>query len=163
MIAPHAPRCACTDLRAAARTICKEHKRVILSVSGGCDSMCLLHAIASEKHDLCHPWCKSRATTLLSEPVVVTVNHGLRSESASECNLVTRYAMQLGLQAHAVSLDVGPCRKSKVMDAARRKRYAALAGAAIHHNATAVLMAHHAGTCLHHHVKQEQHQLYTTC
>jgi hypothetical protein len=146
-MAARTPRCACADLRAAARTICKHHDKVILSVSGGSDSMCLLHAFVSDQHHLCRPGCIPTNISIASTPVVVTINHGLRRESAAESKFVTQYATQLGLQAHALSLDVGPCRKNKIMDAARRKRYAALAHAAMKDDATAVLMAHHAGAC----------------
>jgi tRNA(Ile)-lysidine synthase len=81
---------------------------MLAAVSGGADSLALLHAL-------------HHAGVLLE---VATIDHGLRPESAGEIELVHRQCVALGLRFHsrAVTLAAG----SGLEAAARDARYAAL-------------------------------------
>ena len=63
-----------------------------LAVSGGVDSMVMLHKFA----------------TLSPRPdfYVVTVNHGIRKEAESDCQVVADYCKQLGVECRVVIVDV---------------------------------------------------------
>ena len=86
-----------------------------LAVSGGVDSMVMLHMFA----------------TALPRPdfYVVTVNHGLRTEAQADCQLVADYCARLGVQCRVVSVDVPSyCEQNKlsVETGARILRYKVL-------------------------------------
>ena len=63
-----------------------------LAVSGGVDSMVMLHKFA----------------TSLPRPnfFVVTVNHGIRAEAAADCKFVADYCAKLGVECRIVTVDV---------------------------------------------------------
>ena len=72
-----------------------------LAVSGGVDSMLMLHKIAS----------------LSPRPnfYVVTVNHGIRLEAGNDCRFVADYCKQLGVECKVVTVDVPSyCEQNKV-------------------------------------------------
>ena len=72
-----------------------------LAVSGGVDSMVMLHKFA----------------TLLPRPnfYVVTVNHGIRAEAAADCKFVADYCQKLGVECRVVTVDVPTyCKEHKV-------------------------------------------------
>jgi tRNA(Ile)-lysidine synthase len=97
-----------------------------VAVSGGPDSTALLLLAAA---------------ALPGRVEAATIDHGLRAESAREAENVAGLCAQLGLP-HAilpVTLDPG-----NVQGAARRARYAALAGWAQERKVAAVATAHHA-------------------
>ena len=76
-------------------------KKYALAVSGGVDSMVMLHKIAS----------------LSPRPdfFVVTVNHGIRKEAESDCQFVVNYCKQLGVKCKVVKVDVPTyCEQKKV-------------------------------------------------
>ena len=86
-----------------------------LAVSGGVDSMVMLHKFA----------------TLSPRPsfFVVTVNHGIRKEAESDCRFVADYCAKLGVECRVVSVDVPAyCEKNKlsIETGARILRYRAL-------------------------------------
>ena len=86
-----------------------------LAVSGGVDSMVMLHKFA----------------TLSPRPnfYVVTINHGIRKEAASDCSFVADYCAQLGVECRVVSVDVpGYCAQHRlsVETGARILRYQVL-------------------------------------
>ena len=72
-----------------------------LAVSGGVDSMVMLHKFAA----------------LLPRPnfFVVTVNHGIRQEAAADCKFVADYCQKLGVECRVVNVDVPAyCKEHKV-------------------------------------------------
>jgi tRNA(Ile)-lysidine synthase len=82
-----------------------------VAVSGGGDSIALMHLLTR--------WAKA---TRRRPPVVVTVDHGLRNESAAEVRRVAHWARAAGLKHQALSWD-GPRPTSDVEAAARQARY----------------------------------------
>ncbi|MEM9342125.1 MAG: tRNA lysidine(34) synthetase TilS [Pseudomonadota bacterium] len=86
-------------------------KRLGVAVSGGSDSLALLH--------LLHDWGRS---TLFA----VTVNHGLRPEAASEALHVERICTGLSIP-HTIVEWQGWDGKGNLQDQARRTRYAMMA------------------------------------
>lgn len=104
---------------------------LVLAVSGGPDSMALLWLAAR--------WRKS----LKSGPalIAVTVDHGLRQESAAEAKLVKTLAAQLGIP-HRTMRWRGHKPKTGLPAAAREARYELLAQAARRVGAAHVLTAH---------------------
>lgn len=98
---------------------------VLAMVSGGADSMFMLHALARLHDGGLH---------------VLTCDHGLRPEAAAECALVEEAARALGLPCTraALGLDAGPALQRRARDARREaaRREAARVGA------SAVALAH---------------------
>ena len=84
---------------------------VLVAVSGGADSVALLHLL----HALAPPW---RLTLH-----VVHVDHGLRPESGADTAFVRDLAARLGVPVEVERVQVGP---GSVEAAARAARYAAL-------------------------------------
>jgi tRNA(Ile)-lysidine synthase len=104
---------------------------IVLAVSGGPDSMALM-------------WLASRwRRTLARGPqlVAVTVDHGLRPESARETRMVKRLARSLDLP-HRTLRWTGPKPETGLPAAAREARYRLLTQAARRSNATHILTAH---------------------
>ncbi len=107
-------------------------KIVVLAVSGGPDSMALLHLASS--------WAVGRSRPTLS---VATVDHGLRPEAAAEAAYVETVSSALGL-AHATLLWTAPKPTTRIQERARNARYALLAEHARAVGAAHILTAHHA-------------------
>ena len=104
---------------------------IVLAVSGGPDSIALM-------------WLASRwRRALVRGPrlVAVTVDHGLRTESAGEASEVKRLARGLGLPHHTLRW-TGAKPKTGLPAAARAARYRLLAKAAQDHGASHILTAH---------------------
>jgi tRNA(Ile)-lysidine synthase len=118
----------------AARALFRPGDRVLVAVSGGPDSMALLHAL----------W-EARAR-LQIELEVVGVDHGLRAEAARELDLVSARAEALELPFLRLGVDVGRERRRGVslQDAARRARLGALAALAETRGARRVALGHQA-------------------
>jgi tRNA(Ile)-lysidine synthase len=104
---------------------------VVVAVSGGPDSTALLMLVAR--------WRKAHKAgpTLMA----VTVDHGLRRESADEAREVKRLARRLGVPHRTVRWE-GKKPKTALQQAARQARYRLLAAAARAANARHVLTAH---------------------
>ena len=90
-------------------------KKYALAVSGGVDSMVMLHMFA----------------TLSPRPdfYVVTINHGIRKEAESDCKFVAEYCAKLNVECRVVTVDVPSyCEQNKlsVETGARLLRYQAL-------------------------------------
>lgn len=101
----------------------------VVAVSGGIDSVALLHAIAQNDD------CKL---------IVTHVDHGWRSESPEDAAFVEKQAATLELPYIGVTL--APAGRDEA--SARRWRYAALERTANQFDASAVLTAHHADDVL---------------
>ncbi|MDO3412892.1 tRNA lysidine(34) synthetase TilS [Saccharibacillus sp. CPCC 101409] len=110
---------------------------VVAAVSGGPDSMALLH--------LLHALSLEQGFAL----VCAHVNHGLRpEESAAEEELVRQAALRLGVPFELGRPDVAAYKKESGLGtqaAARELRYRFLREAALRRGAAAIALAHHAG------------------
>jgi len=104
---------------------------IAIAVSGGPDSTALL-------------WLASRWADSLRRPpalIAVTVDHGLRKESAGEARAAKDFAKKLGI-AHRTLRWAGAKPKSGIQATAREVRYALIARAAKKAGARVVLTAH---------------------
>jgi tRNA(Ile)-lysidine synthase len=108
------------------------YPRVALAVSGGPDSLALLH-LAHRLH---------AAGALRTEITVLTVDHGLRAASRDEAEMVRAVGAQLGF--HHVILDWRPAEypKAGLQDAARNARYRLMAEYCHAHHIPALVTAH---------------------
>jgi len=104
---------------------------IVLAVSGGPDSVALMWLAARWRRAL------ARGPRL----VAVTIDHGLRPESAREARTVKRLARALDLP-HLTLRWTGDKPKSGVPAAARAARYRLLAAAARRNGASHILTAH---------------------
>ena len=103
-------------------------ERVGAAVSGGGDSMALL--------SLMRPWCARRGMELR----VVSVDHGIRAGSRSECRLVGEFAAGLGVGHETVGCRQLPA--GNIQDAARRIRRSLISEWAGRNRITFVALAH---------------------
>ncbi|MCE8525201.1 tRNA lysidine(34) synthetase TilS [Ruegeria pomeroyi] len=104
-------------------------RRLGVAVSGGGDSIALMHLLARS--------FPGRDVTLL----VATVDHGLRPEAASEAALVARQAAGLGL-SHETLRWTGWTGEGNLQDQARRARYTLLTEWALRNRVTTLALAH---------------------
>jgi tRNA(Ile)-lysidine synthase len=118
----------------AAHRLFEAGDRVVVAVSGGPDSMALLHAL----------WEARERLELSLE--VVGVDHGLRPEAAAELATVRARAEELGLPFTALAVDVRSARgrSGGLQDAARRVRLEALERFAAVRGARRVALGHQA-------------------
>lgn len=109
---------------------------IVLAVSGGPDSTALLHLV--------HRWGQ-RQQRAADSLMAVTVDHGLRAESAAEAEAVARQARNLGI-AHRTERWEGPAPATGLQAAARMARYRLLSAIAMEKAAgrgpTAIVTAH---------------------
>ena len=104
---------------------------LVLAVSGGPDSTALMGLAAR--------WAKARKKS--PKLIAVTVDHGLRRESAREAAAVKRLARQLGIE-HRTLRWTGRKPKTGLQEAAREARYRLLSEAARKAGAPTILTAH---------------------
>jgi tRNA(Ile)-lysidine synthase len=104
-----------------------------LAVSGGPDSMALLHLVAR--------WRALRG----GEPrlTVLTVDHALRPESRDEVKLVARMAESLGLPHAVLTWMRGDEELRALQQSAREARYDLMAGYCHRNDIPAIITAHH--------------------
>ncbi len=103
-----------------------------LAVSGGGDSMALLH--------LAHDWHKERRAQSPGGRITlaaVTVDHGLRPEAAEEAAMVARTCATLGIPHESLRWDWDG--RGNLHDAARRARYRLMGDWARRHGIEAVV------------------------
>jgi tRNA(Ile)-lysidine synthase len=86
-----------------------------IAVSGGADSIALMHLIATWRQTL-------EGAQDPGPPLILTVDHGLRPESAAEASVVRAQALSLGF-AHETLVWTGPKPETGLQDAARQARY----------------------------------------
>jgi tRNA(Ile)-lysidine synthase len=117
----------------AAHALFERGDRVLVAVSGGPDSMALLHVL----------WELRGRLGLTLE--VAGVDHGLRPGAAAELALVRARAEALGLPFAALAVDVARHRRGTgLQDAARRARLGGLAALASQRGARRVALGHQA-------------------
>jgi tRNA(Ile)-lysidine synthase len=104
---------------------------IAVAVSGGGDSMALLR--------LADAWARSQG----GNAVALTVDHGLRPDSAQEAAEVERWAAALGVEHRTLSWQ-GPKPQTRLMERARAARYALLENACAEAGILHLLLAHHA-------------------
>lgn len=114
-----------------------EHKKVLLAVSGGADSVALTFALRNLK----------QAGKLNVDLTIAHVNHNLRDTAADEDErFVLGLAGKLNLPAHSRSVDTKPYASANALSietAARMLRMQALSNIANQCNCTAIVTAHH--------------------
>lgn len=124
------------EKEAAERELWKEGDTVVVAVSGGADSMALLHLL----HELAAPHRLSL--------VAAHVNHGFRGEeSAAELELVRTFSAGLGVPCETIELDLPTYieeNRLNLQSAAREKRYEFLHRIAEQYGAVSIALAHHA-------------------
>ena len=123
------------------------HESVVCAVSGGVDSVVMLHAL----HQV------NRRKRLGLTLHAAHIDHGLRDDSAEDAEWVGTLAGRLGLPFTGRRVYVPALlrrERSSIEEAARKARYNALEQMAIDLGATCVAVAHHADdqaeTVLHH-------------
>ncbi|WP_139991406.1 tRNA lysidine(34) synthetase TilS [Paenibacillus paridis] len=109
---------------------------IVIAVSGGPDSMALLHMLSSV--------AKEGELSIIA----AHVNHGFRvEESAHELAVVRAFAERLGVVFESISLDMPSYIEETRMNsqaASREKRYAFLREIAAKYRASKIALAHHA-------------------
>ena len=103
---------------------------IVAAVSGGPDSMALMHLLAR--------W---RATAERPPVLVATIDHGLRPEAADEAAFVAREAAALGLP-HRILAWTGDKPSAGIQEAAREARYRLLVAHAREEGASHLVTAH---------------------
>lgn len=112
------------------------HDTIIVAVSGGPDSVALLHVM----HEI-----SSKHTPL--NLICAHIHHGLRIESDHEAVMVQRMAEGLGIPFVMEAIDVPAFMKESgkgMEEAARVKRYEFLMRTATEHGSRSIALAHHA-------------------
>ncbi len=111
-------------------SIVSEFPRVLAAVSGGPDSMALLH--------LLHRWKTLRPGC---ELIAATVDHGLRAEAKEEAALVSAFAKSRGVPHFTLAWE-GEKPSAGIQEAAREARYSLLTDLAKREDAAAIITAH---------------------
>lgn len=110
--------------------------KLIVAVSGGCDSVALLHALSNLRG------------ALAVNPHVASLDHGLRGEAGrADLDFVGELAAEWGLPHTLGQVDVPQLARAwgiGVEAAARRARYDFLAQVAHQEDSSAVIVGHHA-------------------
>lgn len=120
----------------AEQKLWQEGDCIVVAVSGGPDSMALLHMLASLAQEM--------KLTLIA----AHVNHGFRvEESAYELEVVKAFAAKLRVHCETIVLDLPAYIEETRLNshlAAREKRYAFLHEVADRYDAASIALAHHA-------------------
>lgn len=109
-------------------------ERVVAAVSGGPDSLCLVHLL------------RAMAEEWRLDLVVAHLNHGLRAEAGREEEAVRKIAAGWSLPFESKTVDIrGLKQREKVSEevAGRRARYRFLLEVARKHNASRIALGHH--------------------
>ncbi|QKX02059.1 tRNA lysidine(34) synthetase TilS [Wolbachia endosymbiont of Dirofilaria (Dirofilaria) immitis] len=108
------------------------NNKVAVAVSGGVDSISLLHLMVN--------WAKKRQWSL---PVALTVNHGLRLESQKEAEFVLSYTKKLGVKESFTLNWEKQNVKGNIQLQARKARYKLLTEWCKNNGVKYLLVAHH--------------------
>jgi tRNA(Ile)-lysidine synthase len=111
----------------------KAFPRVALAVSGGPDSLALMHLAA----------CWRATEPLAPDLSVLTVDHGLRACSRDEALMVGCLASSLGLPHTVLTWDAGPTHGTSLQAKARTARYDVMAAHCQANDIPALVTAHH--------------------
>lgn len=106
---------------------------IVVAVSGGPDSVCLLHVLRQLREDVG------------IEPHVAHLDHRLHAQALAHAHYVARLCRRLGIRATIEARDVGAYRRERRLsleEAARQVRYAFLAQVAYEVGATCVATGH---------------------
>ncbi|MCC7532490.1 MAG: tRNA lysidine(34) synthetase TilS [Bacteroidia bacterium] len=110
---------------------CKPKAKLIVAVSGGRDSMCLLHAVAGLGYNL----------------IVAHCNFKLRGdESDDDEKMVKKYCTKNGLQFYSIAFDTlaySQINRTSIQISARELRYEWFEKLRLEHKADYILTAHH--------------------
>lgn len=106
--------------------------RVAVAVSGGVDSMALMHLLGV--------WSQKNNGP---EIFAISVDHGLRDESSDEVEMVAKYTKSLGKVVHYSLQWSGDKPDQGVMEAARGARYALISEFCSNNNIRYLCVAHH--------------------
>jgi tRNA(Ile)-lysidine synthetase-like protein len=121
----------------SARALLPPGAAVVCAVSGGADSMAMLHGLHAVNLRRRRGW----------RLVVAHLDHGLRGDSAAARRFVEAAAAELGLTVVSESADVAELARlgrRSIEEAGRERRYAFFAEAARRCGAAYVAVAHHA-------------------
>lgn len=121
---------------AAEHELWSPHDTIVVAVSGGSDSVALLHVL--------HEIAVNRIPLTL---ICAHVNHGFRAESRDEAELVRLLAGELGIPFEMAEFNIPELAKVSGLGpegTAREKRYAFLIEVAQRYGARSVALAHHA-------------------
>ncbi len=113
-----------------------QHKTWIIGVSGGADSLALLHALVNE-----------RADQPDRQLIVAHLNHGWRPEADDDAEFVRKTAVSFNLPVHIQKIDTAALAAEHgwtLEEAGRNARYRFFADLARQHNAPVVAVAHNA-------------------
>ncbi|AAW70742.1 tRNA lysidine(34) synthetase TilS [Wolbachia endosymbiont of Brugia malayi] len=108
------------------------NNKVAVAVSGGIDSIVLLHLITS--------WAEKRQCP---PPIALAVNHGLRPESQEEVEFVVSYAKELGVKKSFILNWKRQNIKGNVQSQARKARYELLTEWCKNNDVKHLFIAHH--------------------
>lgn len=101
------------ELLALRWSLLNPNDRILVAVSGGPDSLCLLHVLWAE-----------REARRLGSVTAAHLDHGLRgAESAAEAEWVAAWCAERGIACHVGRVNVGAGRGQSVQEAARAGRY----------------------------------------
>lgn len=107
------------------------NNNLAVAVSGGVDSIVLLHLIIS--------WSRKNNFPI---PTALTVNHGLRPESEKEANFVSNYVQKFGVESFILNWEKENI-ISNVQSHARKARYFLLTEWCKKNNIQNLFLAHH--------------------
>ncbi|MGH8058279.1 MAG: tRNA lysidine(34) synthetase TilS, partial [Candidatus Entotheonellia bacterium] len=111
----------------------EETRTLLVAVSGGPDSMALLHALYRLRD------------SFPVQLIVAHLNHRMRTEAATDAQFVAARAQEFGLPYVSAAIDVPAYRQRHKLspeDAARRVRYAFLQATAAEHQAQRIALGH---------------------
>ncbi|MFT7585327.1 MAG: tRNA(Ile)-lysidine synthetase-like protein [Cellvibrionaceae bacterium] len=108
----------------------QEHGPLVVAVSGGRDSLCLLHWLA-------------HSPVITERLIVVTIDHRLRPESAAECEQVRQMAISWGSECQIKQTPLTA--DTFTENNGRMARYTLLKDVAVKVGASHIFTGHHAG------------------